>query len=190
MLHVKSSHLVCEVLVPGQLLPSPKEAITVGDSLPKYLLVRNVSKSLKEAVAAPIWVQSTIATRPDYYVVDSMVYNQKSIACNVWNNVKKWLNAMTTQLTLVVLITPTTIHRNNKTNMFYVPSLSCHVHLVSLDIAIHLSPFSWHVHLTSSGLNIRGKLPKEKGKTDWGRSPDQQRLRDTKALSSPDLHRG
>ena len=77
MLHVKSSHLVCEVLVPAQLLQSPKEAITVADSLPKYLLVRNVSKSLKEAVAAPTWVQSTIATRSDYYVVYSTVYNQK-----------------------------------------------------------------------------------------------------------------
>ena len=50
MLHVKSNHLVCEVLVPGQLLPSPKEAITVASTLPKYLLVCNVSKYMKEAV--------------------------------------------------------------------------------------------------------------------------------------------
>ena len=35
----------------------------VADPLPKYLLLCNVSKSMKKAVADPTWVQSTIATR-------------------------------------------------------------------------------------------------------------------------------
>ena len=45
---------------PSQLLPCPKEA--AADPLPKCLhriLLRNVTKSLKEAVADPAWVQST-----------------------------------------------------------------------------------------------------------------------------------
>ena len=60
--------LVCGVLAPRQLLPSPRETIT--DSIPRYLLVSLVkfscataTKSLEEAVADPTWIQSTIATR-------------------------------------------------------------------------------------------------------------------------------
>ena len=54
------SYLVCEVIAPGQLLPCPKEA--VADPICCAVLLCNVTKFLKEAVADPTWVQSTIAT--------------------------------------------------------------------------------------------------------------------------------
>ena len=49
--YMSHAHLVCGFLAHGQLLPCPKCNGTI----------------LKEAVADPIWVQSTIATRYSVY---------------------------------------------------------------------------------------------------------------------------
>ena len=49
----------------------------VADPLPNIfcsVLLCNITKSSKEAVADPTWVQSAIATRSNYFVVDNMVY--------------------------------------------------------------------------------------------------------------------
>ena len=64
---MNTSHLIylfgCGVLAPDQLLPCLKEVTVDPQNSCCYVLLCNVTKSSKEAVADPICVQSIIATR-------------------------------------------------------------------------------------------------------------------------------
>ena len=62
-------------------------------------------------------------------------------------------------------------YKNNEIDLFYMLSPSCHVHLVSLDIAVQLSPVTWHVHFTSSCLSVVGKTTKRNEKNRLKKDP-------------------
>ena len=71
--------LICEILVPGKLLPSLKEAVAVSSTKTSAVWLAEFScatltKSLKEAVADPTWIQSTIIVCANFYVLDNVVY--------------------------------------------------------------------------------------------------------------------
>ena len=57
-MHAQFCCFVCGLTTPWKLLPKPRVAVWLVESS-----CATVTKSLKEAIAGPMWVQSTIAIR-------------------------------------------------------------------------------------------------------------------------------